>query len=204
MFNTKNSKAMENTIKKNDSFVIPSGFSAKQTAKLVSANFGVNASDFVQFGNKIVYQPKKKSSNSKRPKGMTDEEYYRSLNLAKISQDVKSVKTEEWRPIQNMGRYFGGEVNYGLRYEVSNKGRLKTIEGETFTISEGYDAPTRKAMQFHLNSNVGGKTLNTCPDVKYMVADAFLGTKDTKKYIVIHIDGDYHNNEVTNLMWVQR
>lgn len=192
-------------IKKNDSFGIPQGFNAKQTAKMVAAKFGVSAADFIQFGNKIVYQPKKKVSTSKRPKGMTDEEYYRSLNLDKINQqEVKSIEAEEWRPIQNMGRYFGGEVDYGFRYEVSNKGRLKTIDGDTFTISEGYDAPTRKAMQFHLNAKVGGEALNTCPDVKYMVADAFLEAKDTKKYIVIHIDGDYHNNEVTNLMWVQR
>lgn len=191
-------------IKKNDSFGIPQGFNAKQTAKMVASKFGVSAADFVQFGNKVVYQPKKKASTSKRSKCVTDEKDCRSINLSQISQDGKSVETEEWRPIQNIGRYFGGEVDYGFRYEVSNKGRLKKIDGETFTISEGYDATTRKAMQFHLNAKVGGETLNTCPDVKYMVADAFLEAKDTKKYIVIHIDGDYHNNEVTNLMWVQR
>ena len=193
-------------MQKNDSFSVPQGFNANQMAKAIAAKYGVNSTDFVfdKLSRKLFYQPKKKASTSKRPKGMTDEEYYRSLNLAKISQDVKSVETEEWRPIQNMGRYFGGDVDYSFRYEVSNKGRLKTIDGDTFTISEGYDAPTRKAMQFHLNAKVGGEVLNTCPDVKYMVADAFLEAKDTKKYIVIHVDGDYHNNEVTNLMWVQR
>ena len=52
-------------IKKNDSFGIQQGFNANQTAKMVAAKYGVNATDFVQFGNCIIFQPKKKVVFSK-------------------------------------------------------------------------------------------------------------------------------------------
>lgn len=196
-------------IKKNDSFGIPQGFNAKQTAKMIAAKFGVSASDFVQFGNKIVFQPKKKVVFSK-PANMGVQDYFNSIvlpNNKQVAEMVAKCENEEWRPVQNVGRYFDGEVDYGCFYEVSNLGRLKTIDvnnAMNCSISEGYDAPTRNAMQFHLNAKVNGKTLNTCPDVKYMVADAFLEAKDPKTYMIIHIDGDYHNNRVDNLQWAER
>jgi DNA-binding winged helix-turn-helix (wHTH) protein len=117
---------------------------------------------------------------------------------------LKDLEDEEWRPVPNKGRYFGGEADYGNYYEISNLGRLRTINLQNAaksSISCGYDAPTRKAMQFHLNHKSG---MNTCPDVKYMVADAFLGEHDLENNMVVHIDGDYHNNRADNLKWVPR
>ena len=60
-------------------------------------------------------------------------------------------------------------------------------------------------MQFHLNGyGDDGASMKTCPDVKYIVADAWLEPHDTKEFKVIHIDGDYHNNRVDNLKWVPK
>ena len=193
-------------IKKNDSFSIPSGFNAKQTAKMIAAKFGVNASDFVQFGNTIIFQPKKKVVFSK-PEKMSVEDYFNNIvlpNNKELAAMVAMYDDEVWLPIQNIGRYFDGEVDYSQFYEVSNKGRIKMIDcGNAMksSITVGYDTPTRNAMQFTLNDRNGKRTTS---DVKYMVADAFLGDHDIKLNEVIHIDGDYHNNKSENLMWVTR
>lgn len=193
-------------IKKNDSFGIPQGFNAKQTAKMIAAKFGVNASDFVQFGNTIIFQPKKKVVFSK-PANMSVKDYFEKIvlpNNDEIAAMVAMYDDEVWLPIQNIGRYFEGEVDYSQFYEVSNKGRIKMIDcGNAMksNISVGYDTPTRNAMQFTLNDRNGKRTTS---DVKYMVADAFLGDHDIKLNEVIHIDGDYHNNKSENLMWVTR
>jgi hypothetical protein len=193
-------------IKKNDSFGIPQGFNAKQTAKMIASKFGVNASDFIQFGNKIIFQPKKKVVFSK-PANMTVKDYFEKIvlpNNDEIAAMVAMYDDEVWLPIQNIGRYFEGEVDYSQFYEVSNKGRIKMIDCSNAmksNISVGYDTPTRNAMQFTLNDRNGKRTTS---DVKYMVADAFLGDHDIKLNEVIHIDGDYHNNKSENLMWVTR
>ena len=201
---------MNNTINKGDKFTIPQGFKPATMAKMIASKYGCDPNDFQLSGKQLVYIPKKRKAVAK-PKNMTVEEYYRTIVLKlnpKLETKSKEFQDEEWRPVQNLGRYFGGEVNFGLYYEVSNEGRLKTIDlkdAEKSSISYGYDAPTRQAMQFHLNAyDSQGNPQKTCPDVKYIVADAFLEPHDTKEYIVIHIDGDYHNNKVNNLMWVKR
>lgn len=200
------------TLKKNEMFNVPQGFSANQIAKMIAFKYGVDASDFTfdKLGNKLIYAPKKKAI-IKKPKGMSVADYYNNIVLAsnkKLAETEKKYINEEWKPVQNLGRYFEGKVDYSCLYEVSNMGRLRCIDvnnAMNCSISDGYDAPTRNAMQFHLNAKgINGETLNTCPDVKYMVADAFLEQQDPKKYIVVHIDGDYHNNKVSNLAWVER
>ena len=198
------------TIKKNDEFIIPMGMTAKQMTKMLANNLGVEASDFVEHGNKLVYAPKKKAA-IKKPNNMGIAEYVEKLvkpNNKDFSLASEKYENEVWRPVQNIGRYFDGQVDYSDFYEVSNMGRLRAINTENAlksSISEGYDAPTRNAMQFHLNAKgTDGKKMNTCPDCKYIVADAFLESKDQSKYMIIHIDGDYHNNRVDNLSWVER
>lgn len=193
-------------IKKNDTFVIPQGMSAKTTARMIATKYGVDVLDFVEQGKKIVYLPKKKTA-IKKPKGMTISDYFEQivlLNNQEVAKQITLFEGEKWLPIQNIGRYFGGNVDYSMFYEVSDKGRIKIIDcGDVMKckITSGYDTPTRNAMQFTLNDKEGKRTTS---DVKYMVADAFMGEHDIKLNEVIHIDGDYHNNDVKNLMWVER
>ena len=60
-------------------------------------------------------------------------------------------------------------------------------------------------MQFNLmGSDNNGNNMHTCPNVAYMVANAFLGEHDPKLYVVRHMDGDWQNNDVDNLEWVPR
>lgn len=153
-------------------------------------------------------EPKEKIS---KPEDMSIEEYYSKLvlpNNQKIASKENEFADEDWRPVKNIGRYFGGDVDYSSYYEVSNYGRLKVINLKDALKSDiyvGYDAPTRKAMQFHLNGyGADGTSRKTCPDVKYIVADAWLQPMDPKKYMVRHKDGDYHNNTADNLEWVPR
>ena len=198
------------TIKKNDEFIIPMGMTAKSLAKILANNLGVEVCDFTEKGNKLIYIPKKKAI-IKKPNNMGMAEYIEKLvlpNNKEFSIASGKYENEVWRPVQNIGRYFDGQVDYSDYYEVSNLGRLRAIniqDAMKSSISEGYDAPTRNAMQFHLNAKgIDGKKMNTCPDVKYMVADAFLEHKDESKFMIVHIDGDYHNNCVDNLSWVER
>jgi DNA-binding winged helix-turn-helix (wHTH) protein len=177
-------------------------------AKMIASKYGVNPADFLVGKNgTIVYQPKRtakpKPQTISKPENMSVEEYKEKFVIP-MNPDLKDLEDEEWRPVPNKGRYFGGEADYGNYYEISNLGRLRTINLQNAaksSISCGYDAPTRKAMQFHLNHKSG---MNTCPDVKYMVADAFLGEHDLENNMVVHIDGDYHNNRADNLKWVHR
>ncbi len=198
------------TIKKNDEFIIPMGMTAKSLAKILANNLGVEVCDFVENGKKLIYIPKKKTI-IKKPNNMGMAEYIEKLvlpNNQEFSIASGKYENEVWRPVQNVGRYFDGEVDYSDYYEVSNFGRLRAInvkDAMKSSISEGYDAPTRNAMQFHLNAKgIDGKKMNTCPDIKYMVADAFLEHKDESKFMIVHIDCDYHNNCVDNLSWVER
>ena len=194
-------------LKKGDSFKL-NGMSPQTLAKMIASKYGVNPADFVPGKNgTIVYQPKRaakpKPQTISKPENMSVEEYKEKFVIP-MNPDLKDLEDEEWRPVPNKGRYFGGEADYGNYYEISNLGRLRTINLQNAaksSISCGYDAPTRKAMQFHLNHKSG---MNTCPDVKYMVADAFLGEHDLENNMVVHIDGDYHNNRSDNLKWVPR
>lgn len=194
-------------LKKGDSFKL-NGMSPQTLAKMIASKYGASPADFVPGKNgTIVYQPKRtakpKPQTISKPENMSVEEYKEKFVIP-MNPDLKDLEDEEWRPVPNKGRYFGGEADYGNYYEISNLGRLRTINLQNAaksSISCGYDAPTRKAMQFHLNHKSG---MNTCPDVKYMVADAFLGEHDLESNMVVHIDGDYHNNRADNLKWVPR
>ena len=144
-----------------------------------------------------------------KPEGMSDKEYEQKLvipNNEKYRAQLEKYSDEEFLPIVNGGRYFGGDVDYGCDYEVSNRGRLKVLNHDNALKSNIYDpypAPTRKAMQFHLNAmDDEGNKMFTCPNVAYMVANAFLGEHDPSQYTIRHKDGDWRNNNVENLEWV--
>ena len=200
-------KSINEELKKGDIFKL-NGMKAEQLAKMIASKYGVNPTDFTKGkSDTIVYSPKRtakpKQQTISKPEDMSVEEY-KEKYVIPMKPELKDEDGEEWRPVPNKGRYFGGEADYSNYYEISNLGRLRLINLQNAaksSISCGYDAPTRKAMQFHLNHKSG---MNTCPDVKYMVADAFLGEHDLQDNMVIHIDGDYHNNRADNLKWVPR
>jgi hypothetical protein len=153
--------------------------------------------------------PKPKRQIISKPEGMSDEEYEQKLvipNNPKFREKLEQYDDEEFRPIVNGGRYFGGAADYGCDYEVSNRGRLKVLNHSDAIKSNIYDpypAPTRKAMQFHLNAmDDEGNKMFTCPNVAYMVANAFLGEHDPSQYTIRHKDGDWRNNNAENLEWV--
>ena len=155
--------------------------------------------------------PKPKAPVISKPEGMSDEEYEQKLvipNNEKYRNQLGKYDDEEFRPIINGGRYFGGAADYGCDYEVSNRARLKVLNHGNVLKSNIYDpypAPTRNAMQFNLTTTGDdGAIMHTCPNVAYMVANAFLGERDPKLYVVKHIDGDWRNNNVENLEWILR
>ena len=175
---------------------------------------------FQWFGNVIRHNDKKKPKAVPRqkitkPEGMGDREYeqkYVIPNNPKYKEKLEMYADEEFLPVVNGGRYFGGAVDYGCDYEISNRGRLKVINHSDAIKSDIYDpypAPTRKAMQFTMigygDDEEGARTrMRTTPSVSYMVANAFLGEHDPSKWVVKHKDGDWHNNNVENLEWVPK
>ena len=200
----------------------PQGYTAQKgeqwkkerIAKEIEKNPKLDPNGFHWFGDELKHNEKLRPKSAPRPKigkpeGMSDKEYEQKLvipNNEKYRAQLEKYSDEEFLPIVNGGRYFGGAVDYGCDYEVSNKGRLKVLNhGDVLksNIYDPYPAPTRKAMQFHLNAmdNEGNKMF-TCPNVAYMVANAFLGEHDPSQYTIRHKDGDWRNNNVENLEWV--
>jgi hypothetical protein len=200
----------------------PQGYTAQKgeqwkkerIAKEIEKNPKLDPNGFHWFGDELKHNEKLRPKSAPRPKigkpeGMSDKEYEQKLvipNNEKYRAQLAKYDDEEFLPIVNGGRYFGGAVDYGCDYEVSNKGRLKVLNhGDVLksNIYDPYPAPTRKAMQFHLNAmDDEGNKMFTCPNVAYMVANAFLGEHDPSQYTIRHKDGDWRNNNVENLEWV--
>lgn len=206
----------------------PQGFVSKKgedwkrdrISKEAERNPKLDPAGFQWFGDELRHNEKKavrraapyvKREITPKPENMGDEEYYEKMVLPqndKIRTEAEKYNDEEWRPIINGGRYFGGEADYSKSYAISNHGRLRVLnygDPNKSRIVSAYPAPTRKAMQFNLmGSDNNGNNMHTCPNVAYMVANAFLGEHDPKLYVVRHMDGDWQNNDVDNLEWVPR
>ena len=197
--------------KKGDTFTVGSN-NPKILAKMLAKRYGVRADDFDYNGLRLIYNPKTvKRQKISKPEGMSIDAYYRKYvlpNNPSMAEEEEKYPDEEWRPIQNIGRYFMGAADYTNVYEVSNYGRLKMInldDAAKSRIYMGYNAPTRGAMQAHLNTtDVNGNKLQTTGFIGNIVADAFLEPRDPKKFMVKHKDGNYGNNHVDNLEWVPR
>lgn len=200
----------EAEFKKGDYFIFPGSTSA--AANYVK-RLGLTLDDFDYDGNdRYTFKGKKakrvaKPKNQGKRKDETEEQYLervRSTNN-KFAQAEQEIEGEEWRPVINSGRFFGGDTNYEKSYEVSNMGRMRIIDfsnPKKCRISDGYDAPVKKARNFHLDV----PDRKTTPPIHTIVADTWLPRPegDINKYYVKHLDGNYHNNRVDNLKYVPR
>ena len=85
-----------------------------------------------------------------------------------------AITLEYWKPIPN----------YEGRYEASNQGRIRNVNGHVLK-------PKRER---YLRLEIGGKSFN----VHRLIAAAFFGPCPNG-YQVNHRDGNRHNNAVDNL-----
>ena len=106
-------------------------------------------------------------------------------------------ETETWRELPLWGK--------NTRYQVSNKGRVKSI----CMIQGVYER--EKILKTHIVERHGLKSI--CVSIRHkgknktyfvhkLVALCFVDNPNNYKYIK-HIDGNFENNEYTNLMWVK-
>lgn len=205
----------ESDLVKGTMLKIKDGVPEKTARMFLAKKYGVNPQDFTFDGFKTyTYNPQKRRRSAPKTKKFlgrgeneTHDEYVnrvRQLN-SKFADTEREIEGEEWRPLTNTGRYFGGNTDYTKSHEVSNMGRIRTIDYQDpmrSRISTGYDAPTRGARQFHLDtSDDSGNSYKTTPPIHTMVADAWLNKPEgnIEDYDVIHKDGDYHNNRADNL-----
>jgi NUMOD4 motif/HNH endonuclease len=116
---------------------------------------------------------------------------------------------ELWKPV------VGFELDYSEYYEVSNLGRVKSIDREVkYTNSSATRFAKGKILKPGLNSN-GYYNISLWKDNRYItrrlhtiVAFAWLEKcpgeygKEKGKYSIDHIDGVKTNNQATNLRWL--
>lgn len=199
---------------------VPEAIRPKFLKKVASEHPELDPNGFFWMGGALKHNgkkavktqaPKVKRQITPKPDNMSDEEYFETIVIPqneKVRAESEKFPDEEWRPLVNGGRYFGGEADYSKSYAISNHGRLRVLNygnPNKSRIVNPYPAETRNAMQFNLmGAGNDGTNLHTCPNVAYMVANAFLGEQDPKLYLVRHIDGDWRNNNVDNLEWVPR
>lgn len=86
-------------------------------------------------------------------------------------------------------------------YEVSNTGRVRSKNtGSDLTLRDTR-GDGRLYFEFRYENGLGGKDKKT-KSIHRAVAEAFLEKDDENADRVVHIDGDYANNSVDNLLWV--
>lgn len=107
--------------------------------------------------------------------------------------------------MQEIWKSLKGIVEYGDYYEVSNLGRVRSVDRKVNSISGGRTIKGKILKQWHdkdgycrVTLNLNGKKSNY--GVHQLVARCFIHNKDNKP-TVNHKDGDKENNSVENLEW---
>lgn len=132
-------------------------------------------------------------------------DYYRNKNKhrkkskTKIGKEVESREGESWRDISG----------YEGSYQVSNHGRVKSVSrtievsrnrvSHIRVYSESLMSPSIRNTYHNVNLSKDGQVDNF--SIHRLVAKTFIPNTENKPY-VNHIDGDTHNNHVSNLEWV--
>ena len=210
-----NESASVQPLKPGASFSIIQSFGTEKTINIIAKKYGVNPKYFIVKNGMIIYTPhrttaKRQKTNISKPVNMSNEEYTNKVviphMIEKGKEEFANLKDEEWRPLPNKGRYFRGELDPSEFVEVSNMGRVRIINcanGNKSKIGSGYYAPTRGAVQFHLNAtDSSGQPLRTTGFIANMIFDAFVdpeGELDPNKVKIIYIDGNPRNCRLDNL-----
>ena len=92
------------------------------------------------------------------------------------------IRGEVWKEIQDYPKYFIS--NKGRVYSFKSNKLLKLQEYAHYIYVELYNNKKKKKIRLHR-----------------LIAIHFLENPDNKPY-VHHIDGNWYNNDVSNLMWV--
>ena len=161
--------------------------------------------DIVDSTPKYVYRVR-------RMVNMTKDEladYYRNKNKSRRKKAREKSKKESTGVIDGAGEVWKRVLGYEDSYEVSNYGRIKSLsrkievhrDGETHVryYRERLMSPSIRARYPNVNLSSDGRPENF--SIHRLVAQAFIPNPENKPY-VNHIDGDTHNNHVSNLEWV--
>lgn len=128
------------------------------------------------------------ASRARKDLSMSKEKRYEPKG--EIATDFEG---EIWKPVMWGGGCLKGE------YEVSNYGRVARPKDDfrnRYLIVE-YDYKENGMCQVNLNEPDGTRH---CISLQHVVAETFIPNPDGYQN-VIHKDGDYHNNAVSNLEW---
>lgn len=112
----------------------------------------------------------------------------------------KNVESEIWKPIKG----------YEGLYEVSNMGRVRTVERMTYNPAVLGDGCYRRVPGIIRKPNImhGQYCVSLRKDnavkvfrIHRLVLDAFVCEQPSPEFVVMHIDGDTSNNSANNLRW---
>lgn len=112
-------------------------------------------------------------------------------------------RSEEWRPMRlNAGKVLRG-------YEVSNRGRVRSYWAVGGSIRTLTAVPRQRRLVKHrggflvLGVQVKANKQQSW-HVHELVARAFLGSRPSPFHVIIHRNGEFTDNRVSNLAWVTR
>lgn len=196
---------IETHIKKEDN----SGVTVKEKVEDILSVFpNMKAKDIAELvGSKTsyVYKIKKRMSMSEEE----IRELHRDKNKGRRKKNAQNRKKESTGVIDKTGEVWRGVLGYEDSYEVSNYGRVKSLSRKIEVHRDGEThARYYRERLMSLSIRTRYPSVSISRDgrlesflVHRLVAEAFIPNPENKPY-VNHIDGDTHNNHVSNLEWV--
>jgi len=116
-------------------------------------------------------------------------------------EEMEDLKGEVWKDI----------AGYEGRYQISNLGRVKSVKRLAYNphvLGDGCYRTVPERILKHNNNRgyhcvyIRSDNVTKVHRIHYLVARAFIGEPPSPSYLVIHLDGNKHNNVVENLKWV--